>query len=651
MQKHSPFDSLTAEVRIAEKSPDPNQLVTSDHTDLAVRRSWQRCMANYGLEPHHTPPPSVLTQSELKDILARSDELISFASFEIDRLFAHIGPSDYVVMLTDMRGVTVDFRCTPPLRGNARKAGLYLGSIWSESEQGTNGVGTCVFETRPLSIVRGEHFAARNAALTCTVAPIFAAENRLAGILDVSTEQTTNHAGQAIMRQMVAAAAQRIENSYFAHRHVEHSMVRLSLYRDFADSAAEARLALADNGTVLEAGSNASRLLARDAGTVAGVDISSLLHIPLHTLLAAEGPLEIQVGRGQSVYARLEERPHAKTRTAGGHGRSARTSAPNRTEVPRYNLATLAGDDPAMLTNVDIARRMIDRGLPIVITGETGSGKGLFAHALHAASARAAAPFVTVNCAAIPQDLIESELFGYRAGAFTGASAEGFKGRLLQANTGTLFLDEIGDMALALQTRLLQVLSDREFTPIGATRTVLLDVAVVSATLHDLPQRVRMGQFREDLFFRLSGVTVTLPALRHRSDRAALIRRVFNEEAVHAQAALVPDESTIAILVSYFWPGNLRELRHVARFAVALAEGRGDVIYPQHLPPPFGGSARTDGDSAPRAPEGSKQSAEAHMILAALDRAGWNITAAAAVLDISRATLHRKIRKHGLQRH
>ncbi len=165
MQKHSPFDSLTAEVRIAEKSPDPNQLVTSDHTDLAVRRSWQRCMANYGLEPHHTPPPSVLTQSELKDILARSDELISFASFEIDRLFAHIGPSDYVVMLTDMRGVTVDFRCTPPLRGNARKAGLYLGSIWSESEQGTNGVGTCVFETRPLSIVRGEHFAARNAAL------------------------------------------------------------------------------------------------------------------------------------------------------------------------------------------------------------------------------------------------------------------------------------------------------------------------------------------------------------------------------------------------------------------------------------------------------------------------------------------------------
>ncbi len=207
-------------------------------------------------------------------------------------------------------------------------------------------------------------------------------------------------------------------------------------------------------------------------------------------------------------------------------------------------------------------------------------------------------------------------------------------------------------MALALQTRLLQVLSDREFTPIGATRTVLLDVAVVSATLHDLPQRVRMGQFREDLFFRLSGVTVTLPALRHRSDRAALIRRVFNEEAVHAQAALVPDESTIAILVSYFWPGNLRELRHVARFAVALAEGRGDVIYPQHLPPPFASSERTDGASASQAsPEGSNHDVEAQMILAALNRAGWNITAAAAVLNISRATLHRKIRKHGLQRH
>src|SRR5262245_13687336 len=143
MQKNTYIDSMLAESAATDKTRKDHQLVTSAHTDLAVRRSWQRCVANYGLEPRHTPPPSVLTQTELKQVLAQSDELIEIASFEIDRLFANIGPSDYVVMLTDMRGVTIDFRCPSPMRSNARKAGLYMGAIWSESEQGTNGVGTC----------------------------------------------------------------------------------------------------------------------------------------------------------------------------------------------------------------------------------------------------------------------------------------------------------------------------------------------------------------------------------------------------------------------------------------------------------------------------------------------------------------------------
>jgi len=308
-----------------------------------------------------------------------------------------------------------------------------------------------------------------------------------------------------------------------------------------------------------------------------------------------------------------------------------------------YDLAALAGSDPAMQANVDVARRMINRGLPVVITGETGSGKGLFAQALHAASTRRDAPFVAINCAAIPHELIESELFGYRPGAFTGASTAGFKGRLLHANTGTVFLDEIGDMPLALQTRLLQVLSDGEFTPIGAAQPVALDVAIVSATLHDLPQRVRAGQFREDLFFRLSGVTVSLPALRQRKDCASLIRSVFAEEAATAATTALLDDATLALLTAYHWPGNLRELRHTARFAVALAEGRSEVIRLEHLPAPFRVSSHE--------PASQNVSPEAAVVRSALQQVGWNVTAAAALLAISRATLHRKIRKLGLQRH
>jgi sigma-54 dependent transcriptional regulator, acetoin dehydrogenase operon transcriptional activator AcoR len=624
-------------------------LPMSEHADLLVRRSWQRCTTHHGLEPYHTPPPSVLSQAELKEVCARAGDLIHIARFEIDRLFTHIGCNDYVVLLTDMQGITVDFRCSPVLRSDARKSGLHLGAIWSEAEQGTNGIGTCVYEARPLSIIREEHFSARNAALTCTVAPIFAAENRLIGVLDVATERATDHASQVIMRNTVAAAAQRIENSYFEHRHVGRALLRLSPYRDFADSAAEARLALAENGTILEAGSNAARFLADEGASIAGREASSLLCVPLQRLLGAAAPVEIQTRHGGTLYARIEERqgprPRVATRSA-----SSRQSTPNIPLGPRYDLTEVAGSDPAMLTNADVACRMINRGLPVVISGETGSGKGLFAQALHAASKRSAAPFVTINCAAIPAELIESELFGYRPGAFTGAAAAGFKGRLLQANTGTVFLDEIGDMSLALQTRLLQVLSDGEFTPVGAVQSVALDVAIVSATLHDLPQRVRAGQFREDLFFRLSGVNIAIPPLRQRKDRASLIRKVFEEEASAANTRAVPDDATLALLTAYYWPGNLRELRHMARFAVALAQDRSEVIRQEHLPAPLGATAQSSSETGSPA-DTSVDAPNARIIRTALQQVGWNVTAAAALLGISRATLHRKIRKLGLQRH
>ncbi|MGH6961718.1 MAG: sigma-54-dependent Fis family transcriptional regulator, partial [Dongiaceae bacterium] len=294
------------------------------------------------------------------------------------------------------------------------------------------------------------------------------------------------------------------------------------------------------------------------------------------------------------------------------------------------------------LVNVDIARRVFDRGLPILLTGETGTGKGLFARALHAASRRAAAPFVVINCAAIPKELIESELFGYRPGAFTGASPEGFKGRLVEANGGTLFLDEIGDMPIALQTRLLQVLSDGEVTPIGATRPIPVDLALISATHHDLGRRVQDGAFREDLYFRLNGATLALPSLRARGDRAAIIEAVFVEEAHRGGARIRLAAPTRACLAAHLWPGNIRELRHAMRYVVALVD-HGEVR-PEHLPPFIARQPAANGQDAAGDP------IEKQRIAAALRRAAGNITAAARLLDISRSTLYRKMQQHALSR-
>src|SRR6185312_16222842 len=343
------------------------------------------------------------------------------------------------------------------------------------------------------------------------------------------------------------------------------------------------------------------------------------------------GTIRLERNGGRPLFLRLDHgaggpRPSRRpgARPTAANGRPAALAS--------YDLDTLAGDDPRMLANVEIARRVFDRGLPILLTGETGTGKGLFARALHAASRRAPAPFVVINCAAIPKELIESELFGYRPGAFTGASPEGFKGRIVEASGGTLFLDEIGDMPIALQTRLLQVLSDGEVTPIGATRPIPVDLALISATHHDLDRRVQDGGFREDLYFRLNGATLALPPLRERRDRMDIIEAVFVEEA-HRGGARIR-------LAAHLWPGNIRELRHAMRYIVALVD-HGEVR-PEHLPPFIAHEPAANGQGP------AADAIERQRVAGALKRTSWNITAAARLLDISRSTLHRKTQQHAL---
>ncbi|MEZ5830720.1 MAG: sigma-54-dependent Fis family transcriptional regulator [Dongiaceae bacterium] len=659
-----------------------------------VVRSWQRCVAKYGLEPHRTPPPTVLTHSEVADRRAPVADLIGVARGEIDRLFSRIGGRDYVILLTDATGITVDYRCSDKLLSGARGHGLYIGSIWAETQQGTNGVGTCLQEHRPLSIVMGDHFSVRNTTLTCTVAPVFGAEGELVGILDVSTARPTDHGSQAIMREIVTAATRRIENLYFGHRHAARMILRLSRYGTFSDIATEVRLAVDERGRIVEVGNRVHSWLApalnnaqcggQPASDLVGRSIEQVLGVTFDQLLAADAPLRVDLAGGKAVYAKFADidapthlsqaapvasdvsigaanlgprAPSAsdavaapRERPIGGRTRAAIAKDVRAKDIPEYDLDALVGGDATMLVNVDIARRILDRGLPILLRGETGCGKGLFARALHNASRRAGRPFVAVNCAAIPHELIESELFGYRPGAFTGAATAGFKGRLVEADGGTLFLDEIGDMPLSLQTRLLQVLSEQEFTPVGATQPVSIDIAIISATLHDLPKQVREGQFRQDLFFRLSGATLALPALRQRTDRTALVRAIVAEEAARAGCTVVVGDETMRMLAAYDWPGNLRELRHAARFAVALAmestdgsaaRGAPALLLPRHLPPEL---------HRPGNAGAAEDIVEARMIRVALTRTGWNVTATAALLDISRATLHRKIRRYGLHR-
>jgi sigma-54 dependent transcriptional regulator, acetoin dehydrogenase operon transcriptional activator AcoR len=308
-----------------------------------------------------------------------------------------------------------------------------------------------------------------------------------------------------------------------------------------------------------------------------------------------------------------------------------------------------------MRKNIACARQLFAKQVPILLHGATGTGKEAFAKSLHRGSLWSDKPFVTVNCAAIPESLIESELFGYTRGAFTGASKEGRVGKILQSSGGTLFLDEIGDMPLMLQTRLLRVIEEREVVPLGSDQAIPVNLHVISATHRDVHQMIKDGQFREDLYYRLNGVTLHLPLLRDRSDRAELIRTLLREEN-GGQDAVKIDEEAFAKLMEYSWPGNIRQLRNALRTASALC--RDGIIRPSNLPqeildtePRASATAVPAGvDAAEAESEGSPSAAlreaECAALLRELERMRWNISRTAQTLGISRNTLYRKIHKH-----
>jgi transcriptional regulator with PAS, ATPase and Fis domain len=312
------------------------------------------------------------------------------------------------------------------------------------------------------------------------------------------------------------------------------------------------------------------------------------------------------------------------------------------------NLDLLNSGDAKIERAIAQVKQVLTREIPILIQGETGVGKELFARAIHEASAQHKGPWVAVNCAALPEGLIEAELFGYEEGAFTGAKRKGSPGKIEQANGGTLFLDEIGDMPLSLQARLLRVLQERTVTPLGSTKSIPVSFALLSATNLKLKEKVESGEFRSDLYYRLNGLSVALPPLRQRSDLNALINIILQIE--HADnVEITPD--VMNIFVQHPWPGNIRQLHNVLRTALALADGA--PISELHLTQDF----IDEIESSDQAGTGQETQTLSHQnlddvtanaILKAMENHSGNVSAVARQLNISRNTLYRKLKALGL---
>ncbi|SFW13817.1 sigma-54-dependent Fis family transcriptional regulator [Pseudomonas sp. NFACC04-2] len=580
--------------------------------------SWRRSLEQHHLDPGSLQGPRILSQDVLKQCRERSELFLNIASEEVARLHGRVRDADYCVLLTDAQGQTIDYRVETTIRNDCRKAGLYLGTCWSEGEEGTCGVAAVLTGKAPVTVHKRDHFRAAFIGLTCSAAPVFDPQGELLGVLDVSAVRSPDdRRSQHLIRQMVVQSAREIEQAFFMSSAQGYWVLRAHRNAGYVDSQPDFLFAWDDDGCLQALNPAARQYLLQHYG-----------QLPQHI--------------GQVFDQQRLHRARDESLCLLDHALHGRLSAPRQRANPRPRVAmTPAEIDPRLADSLRLAVRVKDRNLPVLIQGETGSGKEVFARQLHQASQRRDRPFVALNCAAIPESLIESELFGYVAGAFTGASAKGMQGLLQQADGGTLFLDEIGDMPLALQTRLLRVLAEGEVAPLGASRRKAVDIQVICATHRDLETLVAAGEFREDLYFRLGGARFQLPPLRERSDRLALINRILAEESALCGGTVQLSGAALECLLGYPWPGNVRQLRHVLRYACAVCEA--SVVQLSHLP-----ESLHRADAAEHGPEPSA-SPERQALLDALVRHRWKPTAAARALGISRATLYRRVHQHGIE--
>ncbi|MGF6573468.1 Transcriptional regulator of acetoin/glycerol metabolism [Paraburkholderia fungorum] len=633
-----------------------NHQLTTRPTSAPVAQSWTRCINEFQLDPSRFVVPPVLTQYELNARREALGDLIACSKLEMTTLYQQLADPELAVVLVDAGGAIVHQVSSVPFAEAVADDGFRVGAVWSEREAGTNGMGTCLAERDCIAVCQHEHFYPRYTSLTCSAAPIFDDSGEIAGVLDVTSRSKLLQQHSLVL---VGMSRQMIENRLLDARYRNANMIHFHSRPEFVGTLHGGKLAVADDSTVLAANRSALFQLGfRSLSELRGRRIDEAFNATLEDMIARSirgsfHPVTVYSANATNRFFLVAQTPQNSS------GRVMRSSAPEkRPPAPKLDeIAHLEFGDPRMASQIQLGARVIQRKIPVVLRGQTGTGKEVFAQALHSISPHRGGPFVPVNCASLPENLIESELFGYRAGAFTGAQREGRRGKIVQANGGTLFLDEIGDMPLVLQARLLRVIEEQEVTPLGAETTVKVDFQLISASHRNLLELVQSGQFREDLYYRLKGVELNLPALRDRLDKLPLIHHLLANET-DDPPELTPQAEHA--LLTYAWPGNIRQLRHVLQMAIALSDGQ--PIRCEDLPPEITqrasaldmptalGLATADmdahlADDADISALNAIQLNERETVLSLLDEHRWNVSNVAKALGISRNTLYRKMRR------
>jgi transcriptional regulator of acetoin/glycerol metabolism len=650
----------------------------SDWVRPQVAEAWSRCIDSHGLSPgarlrngcaadvEHPRPAGPLADARARTALAN-------IAYSLQSL---LRDASVTLLAADPNAVLIHVMEAGLALGPAGRRLAALGAKWQESVLGNNGLGSAAALREAVAFDGREHFAPELHPYATVGQPIFGPDGELAAILGLITDRRDSASALLCFLRL---AGHLVEANLFERHGPGGYALRLrpaglSAGMDLEDCLLEGLLAVDDDGVVIGATRTGLALVGCAAHReILKKPLESLLGVGLRDLLADgnRAALELTAANGRVLTAQFV--------CARGRGEGA-AAAPQASKVTRMPQRPRMKEAPSSEpwrdmvgeTAMQKAIRAQQQNIAILITGESGVGKDHLVRRMHASGPRQGKPLVLINCAAIPRDLISSELFGYEAGSFTGARTRGKTGKFVDAHTGTLFLDEIGDMALDLQAALLCALDSSEIAPVGGTKTIKVDVQVVAATNSQLQDCVRKGLFRRDLYYRLNGAQVWLPPLRERPDKLGLIAHLWTEESKaqgRTDEVFLSDEA-LEIFEQHPWPGNVRELRNVLRSSMATMAG--NELRVADLPHDFleemsysGGALSAAAAAAPDspapfrgggepemagAPRGGLADSEARAIRSALTLSGGNISESARKLGITRATLYHKMARYGLRK-
>ena len=632
-----------------------------------IYESWLRSR-RYNVNPFKKIT-SILSEEEIEKRTNENSQLIRTVRPYMERLYSIVEGSGYFLLLSDRDGYVLDLIGDKEIIEQAKESMLIVGANRAEHTAGTNAIGTCLAIQAPIQTWNGEHYVTSHRNYSCSSGPIFDEEGNLLGCLNITGRNTEIHTHTL---GMILSAVDGITKE-LKIRKAYNEIKSMSAQRSsILESVTSGLILLNEKDQVIQMNGNAQRMLHLNGQNVIGMNINSMIHLdePDHIYKfydlktpfsdketnvffpgknAAPVKFRISVNfvgedslHNRGTVIRLEEGKYINrlVNKVGGFKAS-------------YTFDSMIGSSAAAQKLISDCERAANSSSNVLILGESGTGKELAAQSIHNGNSFSDGPFVAINCAALPKSLIESELFGYEKGAFTGASKEGNPGKFELAAGGTIFLDEIGDMPLDVQASLLRVIQTREIVRIGAKHPKKINVRIIAATNRNLIDEVEAKTFRQDLYYRLNVLTIHMPPLRDRDNDVCELADYFAKTLNNPQNKTMRISPEVyPILKAYSWPGNIRELENVIERAINITDS--DEIRPEHLPvhilrktPAVISPSVSAAAVMAQSPLDYKSNGY-QLIKSSLERTNGNIKYAAELLGISRRTLYRKMEKYGI---